>query len=158
MKVFNEALWINELEILQRRNTYSKKCFDGEIRYDTRTLNQHITSMGCRPPYLRAQTAVPVCNTTKMMKKSKFEITEIKSAKNLQDCQIISNVKWERVNVSLPNYYNPETSLILGIVFPQNIKIITLSKEVDIHTLIGNIGGYIGLFLGNFVPIFIIGY
>ena len=47
--------------------------------------------------------------------------------------------------------------MILGIVFPQNIKIITLSKEVDIHTLIGNIGGYIGLFLGNFVSYYIIG-
>ena len=158
MKVFNEVLWINEIEILRRRSTYRKKCIDGEIGYDTRTLNRHINSMGCRPPYLRAQMAVPVCNTTKMMKKSKFEITKIKATKNLQDCQIISNVKWERVNVSLPNHYDPETSLILGIVFPQNIKIITLSKEVDIHTLIGNIGGYIGLFLGNFVSYFIIGY
>ena len=29
------------------------------------------------------------------------------------------------------------------------MKIIQQSKEVDIHSLIGNIGGYVGLFLGN---------
>ena len=38
----------------------------------------------------------------------------------------------------------------LGIQYPPEIKLITLSKEVDIHTLIGNIGGYLGLFLGNY--------
>ena len=29
------------------------------------------------------------------------------------------------------------------------MKVIEQSKEVDIHSLIGNIGGYVGLFLGN---------
>ena len=36
-----------------------------------------------------------------------------------------------------------------GLIYPEHIRIITQSKEVDIHSLIGNIGGYIGLFLGN---------
>ena len=31
------------------------------------------------------------------------------------------------------------------------MKIIEQSKEVDIHSLIGNIGGYVGLFLGNII-------
>ena len=31
---------------------------------------------------------------------------------------------------------------------PQLAKIITKSRAVDVHALIGNIGGYIGLFLG----------
>ena len=30
-------------------------------------------------------------------------------------------------------------------------KIVTESQTVDIHTLIGNVGGYIGMFLGEFV-------
>ena len=36
-----------------------------------------------------------------------------------------------------------------GIEYPQYVRIISQSKDVDIHALIGNIGGYVGLFLGN---------
>ena len=38
---------------------------------------------------------------------------------------------------------------ILSILYPEDMKVITQSKEVDEHALIGNIGGYVGLFLGN---------
>ena len=37
----------------------------------------------------------------------------------------------------------------LTVLYPEEVKLITQSKEVDVHALIGNIGGYIGLFLGN---------
>lgn len=37
----------------------------------------------------------------------------------------------------------------LTISFPDEVRIITQSKDVDIHLLIGNIGGYLGLFLGK---------
>ena len=35
------------------------------------------------------------------------------------------------------------------IGFPHEVKIITQSRAIDFDALIGNIGGYIGLFLGN---------
>ena len=38
-----------------------------------------------------------------------------------------------------------------SIIYPEEVRLITQSKEVDVHTLIGNIGGYIGLFLGKIV-------
>ena len=37
--------------------------------------------------------------------------------------------------------------------YPRYVKIIIQSKDVDIHALIGNIGGYVGLFLGINRPI-----
>ena len=37
----------------------------------------------------------------------------------------------------------------LSIFYPEEVKIITQSKDVDVHSLIGNIGGYLGLFLGT---------
>ena len=38
----------------------------------------------------------------------------------------------------------------LQIGYPKNIKLIAQHQGLDIHALIGNIGGYIGLFLGMF--------
>ena len=40
-------------------------------------------------------------------------------------------------------------TLSFTIVYPKEVKIISQSKEVDLHALIGNIGGYFGLFLGK---------
>ena len=36
----------------------------------------------------------------------------------------------------------------LTIGYPRQVKIITQSRAVDVNALVGNIGGYIGLFLG----------
>ena len=38
----------------------------------------------------------------------------------------------------------------IHIGYPKKMKMITQQQAIDIHALIGNIGGYIGLFLGEF--------
>ena len=40
-------------------------------------------------------------------------------------------------------------NIVIVVTYPDKWKIITQSQAVDIHALIGNIGGYIGLFLGT---------
>ena len=44
----------------------------------------------------------------------------------------------------------------ISVYFPSKGKTITQLQEVDVHTLIGNIGGYIGLFLGMTFKIIVI--
>ena len=46
-----------------------------------------------------------------------------------------------------------DSSWYIRIYYPEEVKIITQSKDVDVHSLIGNIGGYLGLFLGIFFQI-----
>ena len=41
-----------------------------------------------------------------------------------------------------------EHKLIVSLTYPPNIKLIKQEQAIDFHVLIGNIGGYIGLFLG----------
>ena len=82
----------------------------------------------------------------KEMKESKFEYHNIRSPEHEMDCLIISKKMLQRVKIS--NYNTPESTVVFGIFFPKIIRMITLSKEIDIHALIGNIGGYLGLFLG----------
>ena len=50
-------------------------------------------------------------------------------------------------NGAAANHYRDYWNL--GISYPDNVRVIQQSKEVDAHSLIGNIGGYIGLFLGR---------
>ena len=148
--------FVKEIEFIRRRSRYKKQCFDGNNPYDTRVFEQHISKVGCRPPYLRTETSAPLCQAMKTMKESKFEYTVIKYLDYLEDCQILSKIRKEMYGGTRASYMwrnskkvKLNSTLNLEIEFPDKITVITMSKEVDIHTLIGNIGGYIGLFLGN---------
>ena len=61
-------------------------------------------------------------------------------------CQELSNVEIEYRE--LPYNYTDDKTLLM-IQYPAQTKFITQSQAVDLHSLIGNIGGYIGLFLGR---------
>ena len=52
----------------------------------------------------------------------------------------------------IKTYYNA-TEYLLWFYYPHKTKFIAQSQDVDAHSLIGNIGGYIGLFLGKFLSI-----
>lgn len=138
---------IDELEVLQRRSNHRKKCHDDSNGYDNRIAYQYISRIGCQPPYLDYKSSFPVCQTMKEMKESKFEYHKIQSQEYETDCLIISKKVLQPIKLSKLNA--PESAAVFGIFFPKTIRIITLSKEIDIHALIGNIGGYLGLFLGN---------
>ena len=38
----------------------------------------------------------------------------------------------------------------VSLSLPDNVKLIKHSKQIDVQTLVGNVGGYIGLFLGAY--------
>ena len=60
-------------------------------------------------------------------------------------CQRISKVD---VSTAFDGDSVAEGYLTIILEYPAEAKIITQSKEMDGHALIGNIGAYIGLFLG----------
>ena len=77
------------------------------------------------------------------MKNSIYDFYKARVAYFPKACQRISRL----------NYYlrslTAQPKWRITILYPEEVKMITQSKEVDVHALIGNIGGYIGLFLGK---------
>ena len=147
---------IQEIEFMRRRSRHKRKCYSESIPYDTKIFDYHASRTGCRPPYLRTETSAPLCETKEMMKESKFQYAGIKSMDYPVACQIISKMRMQQYGGTRywfiwrdSKQFPFNSTLTLEIEFPERITIITMSKEIDIHTLIGNIGGYIGLFLGN---------
>ena len=131
-----------EYEIIKRRNSRHRKCLDVTATYDNIMINQLVVERGCRVPYLKGYRSHPMCNTTKKIQDGKID-TDAQLQMNISKaCQRISKI---RVNVEKSQF----TNLTLVIHFPREVKVITQSKDVDIHSLIGNIGGYLGLFLGK---------
>ena len=146
---------IKELEIIKRRSKKGKQCSKEPFTYDLTILNHYMESQGCRYPYLGWNFSLPLCNLSDKTPISRMTygrakaLSSSKTSPCLKPCHRISKIRYEFAR------YRWSTFNIF-MKYPEEIKVITQSKEVDIHSLIGNIGGYIGLFLGKFPNIFMI--
>ena len=105
--------------------------------------------VGCRAPYQTFFKQLSVCDTQEKMKQTIFDIHTI--PKLPVPCQEMSQVDFTFSDGSDGFKLDGYEDFPLLIKFPEKIRVITQSQAIDIHSLIGNIGGYIGLFLGKLV-------
>ena len=138
---------IKELEIIQSRSNRRKKCTHETFEYDNIQMLDFISKQGCRYPYSIMNQSLPLCNPNDKMIQSRLTYGKVKSNVGPKPCHRISKIRYEMKQYKLDQF-------IIFIKYPEEIKVITLSKEVDIHSLIGNVGGYIGLSLGNIITLF----
>ena len=137
------AFKITTMEIIIRRNRPSSQCFTGWKHFDESVFEKYNQESTCTVPYQKGNQSV--CNTSKEMVDSKYSTNELRNKYFPEPCLEMSNL------ISSMNIYEISngTSHQLYVNYPDKIKVITQHKSVDAHMLIGNIGGYIGLFLGN---------
>ena len=89
------------------------------------------------------------------MKSLLYDYTIVQTKYYPVSCQRLSKIVYEVNRYDQYGQYRDYDSGTweLVIVYPKYYRVITQSKEVDVHALIGNIGGYIGLFLGKLIVI-----
>ena len=134
---------VNQMEILKRRNKRNEPCIPDEFDYDKETLRQHLEKLNCRAPYQTNQNEFPICETKKKMKDADyFNKPKIKACTSLQGVIY----RYEEVNLVYKNIQSPYW---LGMKLPTSYKEIKMVKAVNFQTVVGNAGGYVGLFLGN---------
>ena len=149
-------LTITSVEIFKRRNKWSMPCLSSRTRYDEYILDQHINKVGCRAPYQQTSNKnTSICATPKKMERSIFQ-WPISESKYGTPCQSISTMDYKMRH--LPKNSDKENSsyvdkeaLMFTISFPDKIKFITQSQKINSESLIGYIGGYVGLFLGRYI-------
>ena len=140
---------INSFEILKRRKKSNTHCYANWQHYDETVLFNKIKTVGCRTPYQQFFQQFPVCKNRSKMKEAIYNLDDI--ADNfLPPCQEVSHLSYTHSPIRSSKYYFKNNVYPLTISYPEKIKMITQSQAIDVHSLIGNIGGYIGLFLGMF--------
>ena len=85
------------------------------------------------------------------MKQSMYEINIVKNKYYPIPCKGNSKIDFELTEFDIEITTEDPITFQLIVGFPDQMKIIRQSQAVDINAFIGNIGGYIGLFLGNFI-------
>ena len=146
-KSMRTNIYLQGFEVLKNRNSRNRKCADTLDSYGTTIIHYHLVRKICRPPYLNKNESVELCNNAENMKNSKFNYEAHEEMKMQNPCQRISQTIL--FIHTIPTKYNSSAKWLLMINYPKEFKIIKQHKEVDIHSLIGNIGGYLGLFMGK---------
>ena len=142
---YSNLVKIASIELLKSRKKRSHDCMENWRWFDEMVLHKHITTIGCRSPYHLPYKDFPLCDNTDDIRRSAYKFEKVRMVYYPKACWRISKLDhfWFKFNSSINSYWS------IKVHYPEDVKIVTQSKEVDGHVLIGNIGGYIGLFLGK---------
>ena len=141
---------INNLEIISRRNKRNEPCITNYWEYDHAIVNMHIAKLGCRPPYLQPGKNITTCTSKEKMHQAMDLDIDFLADDAIQPCLSVGDIRYTQ---STP--YSPKPMSIgpnatwLSVTPPKKIKMIHQVRNVNMQTVIGNAGGYIGLFLGK---------
>lgn len=151
----SESLMVvfSDIEIIKSRNSKNRICTpDNDVKsFDAMVLEEHVKKFGCAAPYLKSLNTGPVCRGQNAIKDSSYKYEAVRKRYIPISCRRLSKLDFTHQITHDDNiiFLALWQTWTLSIVYPEYVRIISQSKDVDIHTLIGNIGGYVGLFLGK---------
>ena len=143
----NKDVYIKGYEVLNKRNSRNRQCSKFSESYGTMILDEHLERKSCRPPYIKQNMSIELCSNKEKIKESKFNYEAPDEMKIDNPCQRVSQTMLDMKSTKKRG----QDKWTLSIYYPKEFKIIEQFKEVDIHSLIGNIGGYLGLFMGIYL-------
>ena len=140
---------------IHRYKSRSDNCIKSWTRYDNIMIQNHINKVGCKSPLFGSEYNGTVCMNKDDHKKARFRFSSIRKLK--PPCQEIASVDYttadevidenEKNKKFLGKYLKSYVTMKLRIPASQ-YKAIVQKKAVDFQSLIGYIGGYIGIFTG----------
>ena len=142
---------IQKLEVLKRRNRRNAPCMMEWNRWDQLTVLKQIKKVGCLAPYHGSLGEFPLCSRKEDLATYFIESIDPKSKLDYPPCQTTPRINpvIRQLPITENDEFTPNISTFsVEIFYPEQIMLITQAQSVDGQTVIGNIGGYIGLFLG----------
>ena len=140
---------VQMIEYYRRRNKRSKSCIPNKTKFDAFVLSNHSKFYGCRATYDSMNSNLSVCEGMDNIRKTLFDGKGIDLDQFDHPCDSILDVTLEYDEFNEGDKSIQDNEIVIGITFPDRVKVIQQSKEISFHALVGNSGGYIGLFLGK---------
>ena len=152
-KSYSMQFKIQNLVVLNRRDKSSNPCSENWNNYDETIMGNLMTRIGCHPPHWKTNLNLPNCSTKEEMKQ--FYNLDISDqdppCKNIQKCFYA----YEELDYLVSSWFDEQsqetnqTFFNVFIEFTDNYFMeIQHVRSFDMQSLIGNSGGYLGLFTG----------
>ena len=149
---YEMSFTLTNVEILKRRSKSKAPCIEDWRKYDQdiETIFQDLMEVvGCRAPYQQPNKPLPLCQTKEKMKEMVSALIDDPMQNVSPSCDTLENLQYRYNELNYDNPYKGTEWFWIGIDMPDRFKEIIQTRAVDLHSLIGNCGGYIGLFIGK---------
>ena len=155
-KSYGMKFQVTGIDVIKTRNKKSRPCDEEWREYDKKVRRYMVASVGCVPPYWKSlypDENLQICNDSNSMKKIYVDSGWNHHTDPCRRMARFTTSYWEYPTTLHDNDVGPKYKdkyFSLHLHFPhETFKQIVLVRSFDIQTLIGNAGGYIGLFLGH---------
>jgi hypothetical protein len=150
------GIFIDSVDVIRRRNTFQNPCNKDWEKDDEIMVKDVIKSIGCKPLHWILDGDYPTCNNSNAMKNANMDKLDVANftfvKKFTLPCTQVQAISFTSTGTQKPSNIS---DLIVGeggslyVVFKSEMyKEIQHIRNFDAESLVGNIGGYIGLFLG----------
>ena len=139
---------IDVFEAIHRRNKQNSPCIEHWTNFDKIVFDAHAKQFKCRPSYWNNNiTNMPICDTLDKLKRATFSLNSEKTFQYPPPCYTIEKLAYTAQEFTNDDGDFDDFWIGVELMNPQ-FKEIVQSRAVDFQTLVGNVGGYIGLLLG----------
>ena len=140
---------VGGMEVIRYRNKRAQRCKEGFPDYDDDTFQEILTTVGCRPPYTKSKPNLTMCTNSEQLKKIVNLQMQLWAGDDFRHlpCNGVEKLITGITESDEEETKDPYFTIALKIK-DLTYKEIQMKKAYAISTLVGNIGGFIGLFLG----------
>ena len=148
----SKNFWIDSVDIVRSRNTLHCPCIANSMEDENSVTKNLFKNIQCKPPNWK-NAKYPVCTDKVSMKKAYINEALLNDPSLLANvtgpCDQMKTVTFTVQDVPLSENDIDRNNGTIYVVFKNTVyKEILHIQALDIESLVGNMGGYIGLFLG----------
>ena len=146
-KKYHMEFELQNLEIMQNRDKSREPCIDGILDLDRKHFEGISRVLPCRPPYIMQANELVPCRSQEEMLECHFLLLDHLEKLKYPPCRSVKKMDIHYLELDLPQ--RERSSITMRATFiDQTYTEIVRVKAFDMNALIGNIGGYIGIFVG----------
>ena len=86
--------FVDEVQVQKHRNKPSNPCNEEWKSYDSSLLESHLMHVGCRTPFQRSHSGLPICNTESKMVEAQLEPGAAILTNYSPPCTALEMVRW----------------------------------------------------------------
>ena len=151
----SDEITVTNMKVIRRRMTNKTPCNKEWKTDDEKILTRIMNKVGCEPPHWKLHSHFPTCDTMEKMKSSSIPPAynlDTNLLKNLDSpCHQIYVITHDSARKETTYWKQRRKNVTRMIKFDFRMRYyeeISHIRLYDAESLVGNVGGYIGLFLG----------
>ena len=139
---------VSGLEVVRYRSK-KQRCYENFPDYDEESLEDILLSVGCMPPYSASRHNLSMCTEPNQFQEIIKRQSKLWLGDNVRHlpCSGIERVSYAVTEIDVEETQVPYFKISFNFK-DLSYKEIKMVRAFDIPSLVGNLGGYIGMFLG----------